>query len=117
MEAEKAKLMIKNEEGTETLLKKTSEHGTILMSIDSLYRKITAKGEGKRDMHFIWHKDLSQIRSEDDQGQNPVFTEKNCILQMGVIRAYIEGFDQFKDMLNVPVETTDNTQLKGRKTN
>lgn len=66
MEIEKSNLMIKNEEGTESLLKKTSEHGTILMSIDSLFRKITAKTEAKREMYFIWHKDLTQIRSEED---------------------------------------------------
>ena len=45
-----------------------------------------------------------------------MFTEKNCILQMGVIRAYIEGFDQFKTMLNDPVENSDNLQIKGKKT-
>lgn len=36
---------------------------------------------------------------------------------MGVIRAYIEGFDQFKTMLSEQVETGDNTQAKGKKTN
>ena len=66
MENEKANLMIKNEEGTESLLKKTSEHGTILMSIDSLFRKITAKSEAKREMYFIWHKDLSEICTENE---------------------------------------------------
>lgn len=37
IEAAKAALMIGNEEKTEHLLKETSEHGTILMSIDSLF--------------------------------------------------------------------------------
>ncbi len=37
IEAEKAALMIGNEENTEQLLKQTSEHGIILMSIKSLF--------------------------------------------------------------------------------
>lgn len=117
MEAEKANLMIKNEEGTEQQLKKTSEHGTILMSIDSLFQKITAKGEGKKENYFVWHKDLNAIKSETDQRQNPVFTEKNCALQMGVIKAYIDGFMKFKAQLSNEVDKTDSTTLKSRRGN
>ena len=43
IEAQKAKLMIGNEEKTEQRLKTTSQHGIILMSIRSLYRKIAYK--------------------------------------------------------------------------
>lgn len=59
IEAQKAALMIGNEEKTEHLLKQTSEHGTILMSIDSLYQKIATKGnQNNKEIHFIWHKNL-----------------------------------------------------------
>ena len=43
IEAQKAKLMIGNEEKTEQRLKTTSQHSIILMSIRSLYRKIAYK--------------------------------------------------------------------------
>ena len=43
IEEQKTALMSGNEEQTEQLLKQTSEHGTILMSIDALFRKIAIK--------------------------------------------------------------------------
>ena len=43
VETEKAKLIFTNQDNTEQLLKKTSEHGIILMSIKSLWQKIAVK--------------------------------------------------------------------------
>ena len=52
VEHEKAKLIFTNQDNTEQLLKKTSEHGIILMSIKSLWQKIAVKPD------FIWHKSV-----------------------------------------------------------
>jgi len=109
--------MIGNEEQTEQLLKQTSEHGTILMSIDSLYRKIATNNEqNNQEIHFIWHKNLK----EDAPNAKPenAFSPKSCIHQLDVIKAYIEGFDMFRDSLSDSIETdgTKGPQSKIKQT-
>ena len=104
IEGQKAALMIGNEEATEQLLKQTSEHGTILMSIDALFRKIAIKNnQNNHEVHFIWHKQVAGGKDETPT----VFKQDQCLEQLDVIKAYIEGFDMFKDRLNEQVETTD----------
>ena len=56
VEAEKAKLLVGNQDKTEQLLKKTSEDGIIRMSIKSLWQKIAVKTEKKSEIYFIAHK-------------------------------------------------------------
>ena len=78
IEEQKAQLMIGNDEKTEQLLKKTSEHGTILMSIDSLYKKVAVKNEQNgMDTNFTQHKS-GDVRDDAASGSMPVFTEKTC---------------------------------------
>ena len=55
VEAEKAKLLVGNQDKTEQLLKKTSEDGIIRMSIKSLWQKIAVNPE-KNERYFIGHK-------------------------------------------------------------
>lgn len=65
IEAEKALLMIGNEEKTEHRLKTTSEHGIILMSAKSIYDKITIKSEQNgNEQLFIWSRTSN---NEDDK--------------------------------------------------
>ena len=44
-ESEKAKLSRENEDKVNETLKKTSEHGQILMTINNMYERITSKGK------------------------------------------------------------------------
>ena len=44
-ESEKAKLSRENEDKVNETLKKTSEHGQILMTINNMYERITQKGK------------------------------------------------------------------------
>ena len=43
-ESQKAKMTRDNEENTSNRLKKTSEHGQILMTINNMFEKVTLKG-------------------------------------------------------------------------
>lgn len=105
IEAEKAALLIGNQDKTEQLLKTTSEHGTILMSIRSICNKISAKeGQEGKERYFVWHK-LPQSRdSGDGKDQETVYTPKDCLEQLDVIKEYITGFDAFMQKLNEPYD-------------
>jgi len=64
------------------LLKKTSEHGIIQMSIKNLWQKIALKNTSdtsgaKKEMYFIWHKVPQRIESQP--GEDIVFSQEQCI--------------------------------------
>lgn len=80
IEAEKALLMIGNEEKTEQMLKTTSEHGIILMSIKSLWQKIALKNEqNDNEVHFIWHKNVPRGEEVNSGGSQPAFSQEDCL--------------------------------------
>ena len=66
IEAEKAKLMIGNEEKTESRLRVTNTHGIIRFSIKSLYEKIAYKNsQNGYDVNFIWRSGIPVARTEE----------------------------------------------------
>ena len=94
IEADKARLMIGNEEKTEMRLKETNEHGIILMSIKNLFEKIGVKNEQNgHDCSLVQHKNLAAALGEDSQDRGQAKTQKysenECLLQLDVVKAYI----------------------------
>ena len=93
----KQKLSRDNEENTSNRLKKTSEHGQILMTIDSLFQKVTLKG-----------KDLIASNPFKDSGNrqphrdfdNLVESEKQADDQLEIIKEFVQNFHTFQDRLN-----------------
>lgn len=117
IEEQKAQLMIGNDEKTEQLLKKTSEHGTILMSIDSLYKKVAVKNEQNgMDTNFTQHKS-GDVRDDAASGSMPVFTEKTCEDQLEVIKTYITSFERFRKELGSRVDDSDASVKKHNQKN
>ena len=94
IEADKARLMIGNEEKTEMRLKETNEHGIILMSIKNLFEKIGVKNEQNcHDISLVQHKNLAAALGEDTrdggQAKTQKYSENECLLQLDVVNAYI----------------------------
>lgn len=123
IEAEKAALMIGNEEKTEILLKKTSEHGIILMSIKSLFQKIATKTEQNGgEVNFIWRMSVPQPRTDDqhqtekEKERETVYDPEECYNQLDVIREYIEGFQAFTRLLNEPIDQDIKGVQKNKQT-
>ena len=101
--------MIGNQDKTEQLLKKTSEHGVILMSIKSLWQKIALKTDNtgkQRDIVFIWSK-IGQGQSNGGPDGETVFSQQLCLDQLDVIKTYIEGYDLFRAELDKPIAEVD----------
>ena len=104
IEHEKAKLMIGNSEQTEMRLKTTSQEGIILMSVKSLYQKIAFRSEQNgQAIEFIYGSAIPQ-QSVEDQGQEN-YEPAECEKQLETIRNYIEGFDNFLELLGGAMET------------
>ena len=79
---EKAKLSRDNEENTTNRLKKTSEHGQILMTIDSLYIKVTSKG---KDLIASNYKDKPPLKDFNDLAE----CEKQADYQLKIIMEFV----------------------------
>ena len=114
--------MIGNEEKTEMRLKETNEHGIILMSIKNLFEKIGVKNDqNEYDISLVQHKNLAAALGEEstqtrdgNQGRTQKYSENECLLQLEVIKSFIEGFDEFAKALNQPIETA--LDQKGKPT-
>lgn len=101
--------MIGNQDKTEQLLKKTSEHGVILMSIKSLWQKIALKTDKQKEIYFIWHK--SGQGQSSTPGEDTVFSQEDCLGQLDVIKAYIEGYQLFRAELDKPIAEIDQSKV------
>ena len=95
-ETEKAKLSRDNEENTTNRLKKTSEHGQILMTIDSLFIKVT--GRGKDLIASNPNKDRPPLKDFNDL----VECEKQADAQLKIIMEFVQNFQEFQNRLNKP---------------
>lgn len=87
-ENEKAKLSRDNEENTTNRLKKTSEHGQILMTIDSLFNKVAAKG---KDLIASNPNKESSLKDFNDLAE----CEKQADLQLEIIKEFVQNFQEF----------------------
>ena len=118
IEAEKAALVIGNEENTESLLKQTSEDGIIRMSVQSLFYKIAQKNEQNgHELHFTWRSTTGPPRTDEqhmtdkDRERETVYDPEECYKQLDTLREYIEGFQKFLGQLNEPVKDKNGVQL------
>ena len=126
VEAEKARLLVGNQENTEAQLKKTSEDGIVRMSIKSLWQKIAVKTERQKEIYFILHKNLPRGTEGTGGGgaaeQEQVFSSiDQTVDQLDVIKTYIQGFDLFCKELNQPIAEVDQQKVqqagvKGKQT-
>mmetsp|Transcript_42420 Transcript_42420/g.55946 ORF Transcript_42420/g.55946 Transcript_42420/m.55946 type:complete len:152 (-) Transcript_42420:453-908(-) len=116
IEAEKAKLMIGNEEKTEERLKNTSQEGIILMSIKSLYQKIAYKSEQNgQEVIFIWRSGIPQQRIDEQQAAaREEYKPEECERQLDTIKEYIEGFNNFMKLLNESIDQDQKPQQKSK---
>ena len=98
-ETVKAKLSRDNEENTTNRLKKTSEHGQILMTIDSVFNKILLRS-----------KDLIASNPNKDRPPLKDFNyspeiEKQADAQLEIIKEYVQNFMEFCNRLNRPEDS------------
>ena len=112
--------MIGNEEKTEMRLKETNEHGIILMSIKNLFEKIGVKNDQNGyDVSLVQHKNLNAALGEagrdGNQARTQKYDENECLKQLEVVKAYIQGFDLFLKELSQPIENTVDSKGKPSK--
>ena len=93
-ESEKAKMTRDNEENTSNRLKKTSEHGQILMTINNMFERVTSKGGALIAQNPF--KDRGPLKDFEDRGE----LEKQAEVQLGIIKEFIENFQTFQTRLN-----------------
>ena len=97
-ETEKSKLSRDNEENTNNRLKKTSEHGQIIMTIDSLYNKVVHPLKG---YPLVAHNPLKERAPLKDFNDLPE-CEKVADLQLETIKDFVQNFHSFVELLNKP---------------
>lgn len=95
-ETEKSKLSKDNEENTNNRLKKTSEHGQIIMTIDSLFNKVASRG--KDLIASNPYKERPPLKDFNDLGE----CEKQSDVQLEIIREFVQNFHHFCELLNKP---------------
>ena len=98
-ETVKAKLSRDNEENTTNRLKKTSEHGQILMTIDSVFNKILLRS--KDLIASNPNKDSPPLK---DFNYSPEI-EKQADAQLEIIKEYVQNFMEFCNRLNRPEDS------------
>ena len=101
--------MLANEDETLAVLDQTSEHGKILMTIDSLYAKIIAKEQGadekKSKQNDFVHSNLSEIANLE--GFDDIKAcEVRAAKQLKIIGEYVRNFKKFKDKWQVQQSKT-----------
>lgn len=84
LEDQKSRAMAENQEVTTKKMKKTTEHGQILMSIDNLFQKCQARKE------LIISKEF--MSSEPRNFDNMHLSGTNAIGQLQVIKQCLENF-------------------------
>ena len=117
IEAEKARLMIGNEEKTENRLKKTNTHGIIRMSIKSLYEKIAYKNlQNGEEVNFIWRSGIPNAKTEEGGGaaRHEEYKAEDCEKQLETVKEYIEGFEAFMKLLEEPVDYDQRVGQRGK---
>ena len=85
-EGEKAKLSRENEEKTDSRLKKTSEHGQILMTINNMFERVTTRGKDLVAQNPL--KDSGPLKDFEDRSA----LERQAQIQLEVIHEFITNF-------------------------
>ena len=94
-ESQKAKMTRDNEENTSNRLKKTSEHGQILMTINNMFERVTLKGNALIAQNPL--KDKGPLKDFNNESGE---VEKIAEIQLGIIKEFIENFQTFQQRLN-----------------
>ena len=89
-ESQKAKMTRDNEENTSNRLKKTSEHGQILMTINNMFERVTLKGNALIAQNPL--KDKGPLKDFNNESGE---VEKIAEIQLGIIKEFIENFQTF----------------------
>ena len=89
-ESQKAKMTRDNEENTSNRLKKTSEHGQILMTINNMFERVTSKGGALIAQNPL--KDQGPLKDFNNESGE---VEKTAEIQLGIIKEFIENFQTF----------------------
>lgn len=84
--------MKSQEEGYEQILNKTREHGTIIMTIKNLHKKIADSGKD-----FVLFNKIEEYNQGKNEEQNESIDKKadKAIEQLGVISEFVEFFQDF----------------------
>ena len=85
--------MKSQEEGYEQILNKTREHGTIIMTIKNLHKKI-AEG-GKDFVLFNKIDEYNPMVKNEDQNESIDKKADKSLEQLGVISEFVEFFQDF----------------------
>ena len=83
------------------------------MSIKNLFEKIGVKNDqNENDISLVQHKNLSAALGEESTqardghlGRTQKYSENECLLQLEVVKSFIEGFDEFVTAMNQPIES------------
>lgn len=89
-ESKKHEIMKSQEEGYEQILNKTREHGTIIMTIKNLHKKIE---EGGQD--FVIIKGDENNHGRGDDGDSIDRKADKAYEQLGVLSEFVDFFQEF----------------------